>query len=136
MTTQGGYGVVLKIMVTTTLTAVAHLIDVDFPKFKKYLAESTGHDSTLGYYTATATGKRRLEPFPAVLEWDSAAPTHAAMQTAFDSDAAVSMSIQDPNGDEVIAFSAHIEEVERVGKQEETYKANVLIHPTGAPTIT
>lgn len=136
MAGQGGFGVVLKIMVSTTLTAVAKVLDVDFPKFKKFVAENTGHDATSGWYTAISTGKRRLEPFQATLEWDSVAATHAAIQTAFDSDAAVSMSIEDPDGVEVIAFSGIIEEIERVGKQEDTYKAVVLIHPTGAPTIT
>jgi hypothetical protein len=136
MANQGGYGVQLKIMVSTTLTAIAAMKDVDFPKFTKFLAESTGHDATSGYYTATATGKRRLEPFTCLLEWDSVAATHAAIVTAFDSDSAVSMSIQDPDGVEVIAFSAHIEAITRISKQEDTYQAEVAIHPTGAPTIT
>lgn len=136
MAGQGGFGVVLKIMISTTLTAVAKVIDVDFPKFKKFVAENTGHDATSGYYTAISTGKRRLEPFPVVLEWDSVAATHAAIVAAFSADTALSMSIEDPDGVEVIAFSGIIEEIERLGKQEDTYKANVLIHPTGAPTIT
>lgn len=136
MAIQGGFGVVLKIMVSTTLTAVANVVDVDFPKFKKFLAESTAHDSTSGYQTWVATGKRALEAFTCTLMWDSAAATHAAMVTAFDSDAALSMSIEDPNGDEVIAFSAHISTMERISKQEEGYTCEVEIQPTGAPTIT
>lgn len=136
MAVQGGYGVVLKIMVSTTLTAVANLKDIDFPKFTKFVAESTAHDSTSGYYTAVATGKRRLEPFTATLGWDDSDTTHAAIVTAFDSDAAVSMSIEDPGGAEVIAFSAHIEAISRIAKQEDEYVAEVSIHPTGAATIT
>jgi formylmethanofuran dehydrogenase subunit E-like metal-binding protein len=136
MAATGGYGVTLKIMVSTTLTAVANVIDVDFPKFVKFIAESTGHDATSGYYTAVATGKRKLESFTATLAWDSVATTHAAIVTAFDSDAAVSMSIQDPDGVEIIAFSAHIEAITRISRQEEVYQAEVTIHPTGVPTIT
>lgn len=136
MAIQGGYGVSLKIMVSTVLTAVANLRDVDFPKQTKYVAESTSHAATLGYYTAIATGKRRLEPFTATLDWDSADSTHTAILAAFDADTAVSMSIQDPDGVEVIAFSAIIEQVERISKQEDSYQAKVVIHPTGSPTIT
>ena len=136
MAEQGGFGVVLKIMVSTTLTAVAHVLDVDFPRFRKYIAESTGHDATDGYYEAIATGKRRIEPFTVRLAWDSDNSTHAAMVTAFGSDAAVSMSIEDPEGDEVISFSAHIEAIGRIARQEDVVQAEVLIHPTGKATIT
>lgn len=134
-TPQGGFGVVLKIDVSG-LTAVADVLDVDFPKFVKYVAETTGHDATSGYYTAVASGKRRLEPFQAIIAWDTSDSTHAAIVTAFDADTAVDMSIEDPDGDEVIAFAAIIEEVERMGQQEDAFKATVLIHPTGNPTIT
>jgi hypothetical protein len=40
MARQGGFGVQLKITVSATLTAVANLVDVDFPKFKKFIAEA------------------------------------------------------------------------------------------------
>lgn len=135
MAEQGGFGVVLKIMVSTTLTAVANLMDVDFPRFMKFISESTGHDQADGYYEAVATGKRRVEPFRAVLAWDTSETTHSAMVTAFDSDAAVSMSIEDPAGDETISGTAHIEAIGRVSRQEDTYQAEVEIHPTGKWTI-
>lgn len=136
MAIQGGFGAILKIMVSTTLTAVVNVVDVDFPKFKKFLAESTAHDSTSGYQTWVATGKRALESFTCTLMWDDSTTTHAAMVTAFDSDAAVSMSIQDPDGGEIIAFSGHIFGMERMSQQEEGYQCEVEIQPTGAPTIT
>lgn len=136
MAAQGGFGVQLKIMVSTTLTAVANVIDVDFPKFKKFLAESTAHDSTSGYQTWVATGKRALESFTCTLLWEDSVTTHAAMVTAFSADTAVSMSIQDPDGNEIIAFSAHISGMERMSKQEEAFTCEVEIQPTGAPTIT
>lgn len=136
MAEQGGFGVVLKIMVSTTLTAVVKVTDVDFPKFKKFLAESTGHDATSGYQTWIASGKRALESFTCTVVWDSAVSTHAAILAAFDSDSAVSMSIEDPDGDEVIAFSAHVFGMERMSKQEDAYTCEIEIQPTGKPTIT
>jgi hypothetical protein len=136
MAVQGGYGVLLKITVGTVLTTVANLLDVDFPKFTKFVAESTGHSATSGYYTAVATGKRRLQPFSAKLGWDKADSTHAAIVTAFGADTSVNMSIQDPDGTEIIAFAAIVEEIERISKQEDMYIANVIIHPTGPATIT
>jgi len=136
MAKQGGFGVELKITISTTLTVIANLLDVDFPKFKKFLAESTSHSSTDGFYEAIDTGKRRGEPFRAVLGWDDAETTHAAILTAFAATAAVAMSIEDPAGQEVITFSAHIEEISRLGKQEDMFKAEVMFHPTGKLTIT
>lgn len=135
MSVQGGFGVLLKIN-TGSLTTIVGLVDVDFPKFVKFLAESTSHSATSGYYTAVATGKRRLEGFEGTLAWDDTEATHAAIVTAFAADTASGMSIQDPDGQEVIAFSAHIEALERVAKQEELYTCKVMFHPTGAPTIT
>jgi hypothetical protein len=135
MATQGGQGVVLKITVTAALTAVANLLDIDMPEFTKYLDETTSHGSTGGYYEARATGKRRLEPFPATVEWDSSDSTHAAIVAAFNSDDPVDMSIEDPAGDEVITFTAHIEKIGRIAKGDQRYKARIQIHPTGQPMI-
>lgn len=135
MALQGGYGVILKIN-TGSLTAIVGLLEVKFPKQMKYVAESTGHDATSGYYTAIATGKRRLEAFEAVVAWDDAAATHVQVLTSFGLDTPVNMSIQDPDGQEIIAFAAIVEFIEREGDQEDVYKATIGFHPTGAPTIT
>lgn len=136
MAQQGGFGVQLKIMVSTTLTAIANLLDVDYPRLMKYIAESTAHDSTDGYYEAIATGKRRVEPFTARIAWDDSETTHTAIITAFDADTAVSMSIADPDSSETLSFSAHIEAIGRIAKQEGIYEAEVAIHPTGKATLT
>lgn len=133
--TQGGFGVVMQIDVGTVLTAVTKIEDVPFPEFEKILAESTGHDSAGGYAEHVATGKRRLNEFTVNLIWDTAEATHAAMLTAFDSDAAVSCSVADPDGDETISFEAHVRTIGRVSEQEDAFKAAVAIQPTGQPTI-
>lgn len=132
MATQGGFGVVL----TIGGAAIVNVTNVDFPAFRKFIAEATGHGSSGGYYEALATGKRRLEPFQAEVNWDVAAATHIAVQDAFEDDDPVAMIISDPGSVEDIAFSAHIEAISRVSQQEDRYYATVEIHPTGAPTIT
>lgn len=138
MTTEGGFGLLVKITVGTALTAIAQLLEgSEMPKFKKYIAEATPHNATGGWAVRIATGKRSLESFKVVLGWDSDEATHAAMQAAFDSDNAVNMSVVSPDGsDETIAFAAHIEEIARMLGQEDAYKAEVMITPTGKPTIT
>lgn len=130
-TAQGGFGLDLKLNGTT----IVQVQEVPFPRFMKFIVEATGHDSDGGYYEAVATGKRRIETMQATLFWDSSAATHAAVLAAFDSDAAVAMSIEDPDGDEVIAFKAHIEAIGRISQQQDAYKATVDIHPTGTATI-
>lgn len=138
MTVEGGFGLDVKIQVATALTTVVSLLEgSEMPKFKKFIAEATPHNATGGWAKRVATGKRSLESFKLVLGWDSDEATHAAMQTAFDSEAAVNMSVVSPDGsDENIAFSAHIEEIGRMPAQEDVYKAEVMVTPTGAPTIT
>ena len=132
MTAQGGYGLTL----TMNGTTVVGVREVDFPRFMKFIAEATAHDSASGYYEAVATGKRRIEPIQATLFWDDTEATHGAVITAFDSDASQQFTIADPDGDETIEFNAHLEAINRISEQEEAYVAEVDIHPTGTATIT
>jgi hypothetical protein len=135
MAVQGGFGLVLKIN-TGSLVAVVNVVDADFPRQSRVIAENTAHDASGGYYMGIPSGKRRLDPFRAVLNWDDAAASHAAVLTNFAAETSIGMSIQDPDGQEVIAFNAYIENIGRISRQENGYQAEVTIHPTGAPTIT
>jgi predicted secreted protein len=135
MAQQGGFGLVLKIN-TGALTTVVDLIDCSFPEQKKILADATTHDSTGGYREWIATGVRELSEATATVIWDDAQATHAQFLTSFAADTAVNMSIQDPDGQEVIAFAAHITGIKRIDEMEGLYKAEITFQPTGAPTIT
>lgn len=136
MSRQGGFGVVCKISVSNSLTAIANVEDVNFPEFEKFLAEITNHASTGGYAEHIATGVRSVNEFTMTLTWDTAEATHAAIVAAFDSNDPVNMSIEDPDGVEVISFSAHIKKLGRMSKQRERYGCTVTVQPTGAPSIT
>lgn len=132
---QGGFGAVLKITVTAVLTAIVHVVDMEFPEFEKILAEITAHDSPGGYAEWISTRKRKMNSFTVKITWDITEVTHAAVVAAFDSDDAVSMSVEDPNGDEVIVFDAQIQKLGRISEQEDGYSCNVTIQPTGLPVI-
>lgn len=136
--TEGGFGLEVKITVGTSLTAITYLLEgSELPKFKKFIADATPHNATGGWAKKIATGKRDAESFKIVLGWDSDEATHAAVQTAFDSDSPVNMAVVSPDGsDETISFSAHIEEIARLTGQEDAYTAEVMVTPTGKPTIT
>lgn len=136
MAKTGGYGIKVKITITATLTVIANLEDVDLPEMERLVAEATSHDSTGGYREYVSTGKRQVNSFTATLFWDRAQTTHAAIQTAFDSNVAVNMSVEDSAGKETIAFAAFITKIGRMGTQEDAYKAEVEIVVTGVPTIT
>lgn len=135
--TEGGFGLQVKITVGTALTAIASLLSgSEMPKFKKFIADATPHSATGGWAKKIATGKRDAESFKVVLGWDKDEATHAAIRTAFDSDSPVNMSVTSPDGtDETISFSAHIEEIGLMTDQEDAYTAEVMITPTGKPTI-
>ena len=135
-TVQGGFGLTVKISISAVLTAIAELLDGEIPEFEKYLAEMTPHNATGGYAQHVATGKRKMNEFKVTLGWDSDETTHAAILAGFDSNDPVSMSVVSPGADETIAFSAHIQKVGRLSPQEDGYKCDVTIQPTGAPTIT
>lgn len=135
MGTQGGYGVVAKIKVSSIMTAIVHVLDMEFPEFEKILADVTAHDSPGGYQEMIATGKRKMNPCKMTLLWDVVATTHAAVLAAFNSDSTVDFSVQDPDGTEVIAFACHVSKLGRISEQEEGYKCEVEIQPTGVPTI-
>lgn len=135
MAKQGAFGTILKIN-TGSLTLVVSVEEVSFPVTSKVLDEVTSHDSPSGYYEALSVGVRRAEPFDAVVIWDVAQATHAQFRTTFDSDAAVGMSVEDPGGAEVMAFSAHVESIARMTPLKGSLRARIRIHPTGAATIT
>lgn len=132
---QGGFGTVVKITVTAALTAITHAQDIEFPEFEKIIADITAHDSPGGYEEIIATGKRKMNSFKVKLTWDTDEVTHAAVLAAFNSDDVVGMSVEDPDGQEVIAFDAHVVKLGRVAEQEEGYVCEVEIKPTGIPVI-
>lgn len=137
MTSQGGMGLTAKIEITGVLTAIVDVLEgSELPKMKKIIADMTPHNATQGYTVRVATGKRSLESFKLVVGWDKDEVTHAALQTAFDSEEPVNMSIASPSDDEVIAFAAHIEEIARLAPTEDGFTAELTITPTGAPSIT
>lgn len=136
MAEQGALGVQLKITVAAVLTAVANLLDVSFPEFEKFLADSTSHGSPGGFTEKISSGVREVKEFKATLGWDISETTHAAIVAAFDSDSYVAMSIEDPSSNEVISFNAHINKIGRIAKIKDEYKCDVTIAPTGQPTIT
>ena len=136
MATQGGFGVVFKITISAVLTAVTRIEDIDFPEQEKVLDEFVAHDSPSGYMERIATGVRDLKPFRMTIMWDDTQATHAAVRTAFDSDAALAMTISDPDGQETLAFDGHVNKVGRIAKTKNAYRATVEVSPTGAPTIT
>src|SRR3990172_4189479 len=120
MATQGGFGAVLKIADNSgVLIAVTKVIDFEFPEFEKIVADVTSHDSPGGYAEHISTGKRMMNEFSCTLLWDRNQDTHHKIVAAFDSDASVNMSAEDPDGTEVIAFAAHIRTLGRVAEQEE-----------------
>ena len=130
-TAQGGFGLQLSL----NGTVIVQVEDVDELTFTKFIAEATGHDSDGGYYEAVATGKRRIQPLGVTMFWDFSEATHAAVLAAFDGDAVSVFDWSDPDGNETISFKAHIEQIGRVSAQEDSYRANVQIHPSGTATI-
>ncbi len=132
MAAQGGFGLGL----THKGTTVISIDSVDELQFTKFMAEVTSHDSPGGYYEAVATGKRRIQPLAVGAFWDSAAATHTAVLAAFDADTEDEWVWSDPDGDESIAVKMHVEQIGRISEQEDAYRANILLHPTGTATIT
>jgi hypothetical protein len=135
MAAQGSFGIAVQIDVSSTPTALASVLDLPEVSLMKYIAESTAHDSTDGFYEATDTGKRRIDPITVTLAWDTSETTHGAIVTAFNSETPVTFTVTDPDGDETISMEVHIERISRIFAQEDIYKATVTLHPTGAPTI-
>lgn len=132
---QGGFGAKIKINISDTMTVIAKLLEFDPIELEKILADWTGHDSPGGYEEKIATGKRKVNPFTCTLGWDRSKPTHDAIQAAFDSDDTVTMSVEDRLGAEVIEFEVHIQKIGRIYEQEEGFRAEVNIEPTGMPEI-
>lgn len=135
MTTQGGFGLQIKITVSAALTAIADLLEGEIPEFEKFLAEATPHSAAGGYAKYVATGKFKVNEFKFKIGWDKDEVTHAAILAAFNSTSTVNMSVVAPNADETIAFAAHVNKLGRVSEQEDAYTCEVTVTPSGQPTI-
>jgi predicted secreted protein len=134
MTEQiGGFGLAMRVSVTGTMTALVALLDGELPEFEKFVAEMTSHSASGGYAEYVATGKRKMNEIKLTLGWDSDEATHNAILAAFASDAVSTLTIYTPHGDEGISFSAHITKVGRIAAQEDGYKCDVSIQPSGLP---
>ena len=135
MAKQGGFGLQIKIDVSGAMTAVANVLESDFPEQERIVADATAHDSAGGYAEYVSTGLRQLNEFKLTLAWDDAETTHQAILSAYNSETPVDMSVADPNGNETIAFSAFITKIGRISEKKGVYQAEVTVQPTGAPTI-
>jgi predicted secreted protein len=135
MATSGGFGLQVRIDVSSTQTAIANLMEGEIPEFEKFIVESTSHGAASGYATYQATGKRKLNEFKVKLGWDKTTATHTAVIAAFNSNSPVSMSVLAPDSSETISFSAHVTKLGRMAEQEDMYTCEVTIQPTGAPTV-
>ncbi len=138
VTVQGGFGFTVKLHIGTATpwTTIASVMDGEFPEQEALVAESTGHDATGGYATYVKTGKRQLNPFTLTLAWDQDDTGHAELVTAFGAETPIALQVQDPDGDELIAISAHVTKLGRESKQDGVLTCVVSFQPTGAPTIT
>lgn len=132
MATTGGYGASL----TIAGTAIAHIMEMEFPEFEKILSDVTAHDSAGGYAEYTASGKRQMNSFKVTLLWDALSGTHGQLVDAFESNSTVTFVAADSASNEDISFSGHVVKLGRVSKQEEGLSCDVEIQPTGIPTIT
>ena len=129
--TVGGFGIIVKI----NTVAITYLLEGEIPEQEKFIAEATPHNASGGYAVHVATGKRKLNEIKLTLGWDKTEATHAAVLTSFDAETAATFEVTTPGADEVITFSGLISKVGRIAEQEDAYKAEVTIQPTGAPTI-
>lgn len=136
MADSTAFGTILKIDISATLTLVTKVEEVAFPPVEKVLDEVTNHGSTGGWEEFLDVGLRRSGELDVTLIWDSAAATHAKFQTVMDGTAAVNMSVQDPGGVEIMAFSAHVKKIERLTPKDKALRAKIKIKPTGVLTIT
>lgn len=135
MAQTGGFGCVCRIMVNGNLTAIADVVDIQFPKQDRTLADVTAHDSPNGYAEYLPSGARQLGEMTLTLVWDDTQTTHAALISAFNSANPVTMDVRDPASNELITFSAFVKSIERKGEKDKAFTADVVIQPTGAPTI-
>ena len=129
--TIGGFGVQLKVGGTT----VVDVIDLTWPELANVLVDVTAHDSTGGWREHVKTGLREHSTFVATIGWDDTQATHSTLITNFDTTAAQTYSMVNPDGSETISFSAHVVSMGRVSSKDGYYQMDVTFQITGVPTL-
>lgn len=131
MARSGGLGVDWQITITAALTSVAHVEDISFPEEENVLDEITAHDSTDGYEEFIATGLKRSGEFEAMLTWDAANATHAALVALRTSGALNAMTLATPDDAEVLEFNGIITKIVRESPKDKALRTKVTVKVTG-----
>lgn len=131
---QGTMGTKLYITLEGVLTAIVHAEKLSYPELEKILNESTGHDAAGGYAQFADSGKRKMNAFTIGVRWDVGETTHAGLLAVFNSKAPAVFKAEDPDGEDPLTFSAHVQKIGRVTEQEGVLRANITIQPTGEPS--
>lgn len=135
MSVSGGFGVDWKVDVSSTLTSVEHVREIEFPDEEHELTEVTAHDSPGGYTEWLATGRIRTEEFTVKLTWDDALATHQEIRTHHGDGTALNMSLTAPDGQETLTFDGLVRKLKRMSPQDGSYDMEVTILPTGQITL-
>lgn len=130
-----GIGTILKVgdgASPEVFTDVAKVMDIDWPKLKAYLVETTNHSDE--YVQQSHSGVREFTSFKVTLEWGDATTTHATIRTNFDSNTAKNYKLVSPDAAKTYTFAAFVEELGRATKIKDVQRMEVMIRPQGAAT--
>jgi predicted secreted protein len=136
MATSGGFGLIYKINIVSTLTTIPKVIEGTLPGRELVMAEVTAHDSTGGYKEQIASGKRSLGEWDFTVLWNSTDATHQAVLTAFKAAAPTNSSVTKPGATEIVTMSTHYTKMKVTTDIEDGVKIQWTCKGTGAPTVT
>lgn len=128
-----GIGTILKVgdgAGPEVFTTVARVMEVDWPKLKAYMVETTNHSDE--YVQQSHSGVREFTGFSVTLEWTDDEATHATIRTNFDSNTAKNYKLISPDTQVTYTFAAFVEEIGRETKIKDVQRMKIMIRPQGA----
>lgn len=131
---DGAFGAIWRIDISSTMTVVPGLEDMEMPYKKNHKVETTNHGSSGGYQEYFYTGFKEQPTVKMKLQWDASNTVHKQLNTLDQTPALTDMEFESAAG-EVISVPCIVEVIKRMNPLKGIVQAEVEIQPSGAPTI-
>jgi hypothetical protein len=131
MAVQGGFGCVIQVDVSATPTTIPNVVDATPPKLEPVMADITAHDSAAGMNEFIPSGRVNTSELTFTIVFDESATTHAELRTLAGSKAVATYVFKDSATTETLTFEGYVAGFQRVSAQDDAYKVEVTIRPTG-----
>lgn len=131
---RGAYGGHVRVDISSSLTEIPLIDEMEFPVPKKNLVDATPHGGG-GYQIMVKTGYSSHPEIKMTVFWDAADSVHQHLQTLDSSGATAAFEFESAHGEEM-ALNCFVTEIKRLTPKQGLIRSEITFQPIGTPVIT